>query len=135
MTEQLLFDLMGDLDISYLENNYIERDLTNQKRVRRRIAKRKRMKKGAEFALTDSLRNAVYEQRELIDTVVAPSIGEESILDKIDMRVKAVKKKVNRAVTIISGVVAMTVLAISVIAVLIKKKSIAKTLGKRVKIA
>ena len=135
MTEQLLFDLMGDLDVSFLENDYIERDLINQKRAMKRVLRKKTLKKGTEFTLTDSLRNAVYEQRELIDTVVAPSIGEETIGERIDLRMKAVKKKVNKAVTIISGIVAMAVLAISVILVLVKKKSIAKMFSKRVKIA
>ncbi len=135
MTEQLLFDLMGDLDVSFLENDYIERDLINQKRAMKRVLRKKTLKKGTEFTLTDSLRNAVYEQRELIDTIVAPSIGEEKIVDKIDLRVKAVKKKVSKAITIISGIVAMVVLAISVIVVLIKKKSIAKMFGKRVQTA
>ena len=135
MTEQLLFDLMGDLDVSFLENDYIERDLINQKRAMKRVLRKKTLKKGTEFTLTDSLRNAVYEQRELIDTIVAPSIGEEKIVDKIDLRVKAVKKKVSKAITNISGIVAMVVLAISVIVVLIKKKSIAKMFGKRVQTA
>lgn len=135
MTEQLLFDLMGDLDISLLENDYIERDLMNQRSAMKRVSRKRTMKKGTEFALTDSLRNAVYEQRELIDTVVAPSIGEDTIAEKIDFKMTAVKKKMKKAVTIISGIVAMVVLAISVIVVLIKKKSIAKMFGKRVKIA
>lgn len=136
MTEQLLVDLMGDLDISLLENDYMEHDMMQNQTVKKhRFVRSRAMKRGDEFALTDSLRNAVYEQRELIDNVIANPTDEESITDKIDIKVDAVKKKVNTAITIISGVAAAVVVAASVIVVLIRKKSLAKLFGKGIQTA
>lgn len=134
MTEQLLYDLMGNLDVSLLENEYLERDLGQQKKAvrRTRFGYKRRMKKGTEFVLTDSLKNAVFEQRELMDAIVAPSGEEDSFAEKIDEKVKSVKKKVNRVITIISGIAAMVVVTVSVVLVIIKKKNVLKIFGKRV---
>ncbi|MDD5934175.1 MAG: hypothetical protein PUC65_01215 [Clostridiales bacterium] len=133
MTEQMLVDLMGGLDISLLENQYIENDLLQQKqKAKRHLFSRKRaLRRGRKFEMADSLRTTINEQRELIDNVIANPMEDESIVEKIDMKVNSVKKKVNKAVTIISGIVAMIVVTVSVIGVLIKKKSMAKLMEKR----
>jgi hypothetical protein len=137
MTERFLIDLMGELDFGLLEDQYMERDLLNQKQaVRKKSWFHKRaFRKGTEFAVTDSLRTAVFEQRELIDTIVAHPNMEGTLADKLDVKVDAVKKKVNWLIAIISAIVSIIVLAVSVILVIIKKKSIAKLFGKRVQTA
>ena len=134
MTEQMLIDLMGGLDISLIENQYMEYDLSQQKQmVRKHRWMRKRvMRRGTEFAFADSLRTTINEQRELIDNVIANPIEDESIRNRIDTKMSSVKKKVHTAITIVSGVIAMIVVAASVIFVLIKKKSVAKLVEKRV---
>lgn len=137
MTDRFLIDLMGDLDFGLLEDQYMERDLLNQKyALSKRSKLRKRsLKRGTEFALTDSLRTAVYEQRELIDTMVANPSLESSFTSKIDDKVSAVKSKVSLLVTILSAIISIVVLAISLLLVLFKKKSISKLFGKRVQTA
>lgn len=137
MTERLLIDLMSDLEFGLLEDQYMERDLLNQKQAvkKRRWIRKKAMKRGAEFALTDSLRTAVYEQRELIDTMVAHPVTEETLTEKFNINMDVVKKKVNAIIAIVSAIVSIIVVVTSVILVLIKKKSIAKLFGKRVQTA
>ena len=137
MTERFLIDLMGDLDFGLLEDQYMERDLLNQKQAasKKHWFVKRAMKKGAEFALTDSLRTAVYEQRELIDTMVAHPSMDETLVKKLDGKVKNVKKKINWIFYIASAVVSIIVVAASVILVIFKKKSIAKLFGKRVQTA
>ncbi len=134
MTEQMLVDLMGGLNVSLIENQYMEYDLSQQKQMKRehRWIRKRVMRRGTEFALADSLRTTINEQRELIDNVIANPIEGESIRNRIDTKVDSVKKKVHTAITIVSGITAMIVLATSVIFVLIKKKSIAKLIDKRV---
>lgn len=137
MTERFLVDLMGDLDFGLLEDQYMERDLLNQKQMmsKKRWFKKKVMKKGTEFALTDSLRTAVYEQRELIDTIVAHPTMEGTLTEKLDIDVNVVKKKFNGIVAVASAIVSIIVVVVSVILFLFKKKSIAKLFGKRVQTA
>jgi hypothetical protein len=137
MKERFLIDLMGDLDFGLLEDQYMERDLLNQKLAvsKKRWFRKKAMKKGTEFSLTDSLRTAIYEQRELIDTIVAHPNTETTLSEKIDVKVDEVKKKVNWIVAIASAIISIIVVAISVILVILKKKGIAKLFGKRVQIA
>lgn len=137
MTERFLIDLMGDLDFGLLEDQYMERDLLNQKQALQKKSwfHKKALKKGTEFTLTDSLRTAVLEQRELIDTVVAHPNMEGTLADKLDVKVDAVKRKVNWLIAIVSAIISITVLAVSVLWVILKKKSIAKLFGKRVQTA
>ena len=67
MTEAMLVDLMSDLDVHFLENHYLEQDIRSQRLglFRRKRATAKSFKKGNEFVLSDSLKDTVYEQREL----------------------------------------------------------------------
>lgn len=134
MTEQMLVDMMGGLDVSLIENQYMENDLLQQKQKVRehRWGYKRAMRRGTEFAFADSLRTTINEQRELIDNVIANPNEEEGIRNCIDTKVDSVKKKVHTAITIVSGVIAMVVVAASVIFVLIKKKSISKLMDKRV---
>lgn len=137
MTERFLIDLMGDLDFGLLEDQYMERDLLNQKQAlrKKRWFHKKALRRGTEFVLTDSLHTAVMEQRELIDTIVAHPNLEGSLANKLDVKVDAVKRKVNWLIAIVSAVISVTLLAVSVIWVILKKKSIAKLFGKRVQTA
>ena len=137
MTEQMLVDLIGDIDVSLLNNQYLEKDMRLLKRKNPKVRwNHSIFRKGTVFTIHDSLQNAVNEQRELIDTVIAHPYNEEPhFTQKIETKVKAVKKKLHTAIAIASGIAAMVILAVSVIVVIAKKKTLAKIFSKRVQTA
>lgn len=138
MTERILFDLMGDLDFGLLENDYMERDVLAQKTLDKKKAAKKHSffekhawKEGTEFVISDSLKNAVLQQRELMDAVVAHPDEESNISAKLDGTVKNVKSKLNKIVTLVSSIAAVIAIVYSVVTV-IKKKTVSKLVGGRV---
>lgn len=137
MTEQMLVDLMGDLDVSLLQNDYMEHDLIYdiQKKKSHKRSHEKAWKRGAEFALTDSLKTAIYEQRELIDNMVAIPDPKDRFIEKVDVKVEAMKSRVHHVVAIISSIVAMLFLCVSLIVVVIKKWSRLRQLFKKTQTA
>lgn len=124
MLDNLLVDLMGSLDFGLLENDYMEEDLRKQQNISHAFTtKNRNMNRTTKFEIADSLRIAIREQK---DRNELPEICE-----RIDIRVDAVKNKVRKIRRIISGIIAMAVLMISVVCILIKKKSTAKLLQKK----
>ncbi len=123
--DSVLIDLMGDIDIALLENNFLEEDLLRQQNtftayVKKRINKNKNRK----FEISDSLRVAIMEQNERNEM---PEIRE-----KIEIKVEKIKNRFRFMMQIVSWIAAMVVLLVSVILILIKKKSNAKLLHKKI---
>lgn len=129
MTEAMLVDLMSDLDVHFLENHYLEQDIRSQRLglFRRKRATAKSFKKGNEFVLSDSLKDTVYEQRELYDNIVAMPMEESGDL----CEGKLYNSKRNNVIPLVSTVAAMFIVAVGIFGVLTKKKGILKWLGKR----
>ena len=124
MIDNLIIDLISDIDLRFLNNMYIEEDLNNQQSILSTIiAKRMSLNKNGKFEISDSLRTAIMEQNERND--------EPDVRRMFDIKVVAVKNKFKTMFRIASGIVAMLVLMISIIAFLIKKKSSGKLTRKK----
>lgn len=119
MTEKNLIHFMGHLDPSLLNDTYMEEDLTRKKQKRKKLFAQSIFRKGTVFTIQDSLQTAVDQKREMIDTVVAHSYEEEPLRQKIESKVRTIA-------AVASGIVAMIVLTVSVITMIVKKKSLAK---------
>lgn len=91
MNEQMLVELMEDIDISLLEDIFVEEDVSCNRG----------------FILT-----RYYQDK-----------TKAGFSEKFEIKVEAVKSKVNYLVGIVSGIVATIVLVASVAAIVIKKKS------------
>lgn len=125
MIDSVLIDLMSDIDVSLLNNNFLEEDVEKQQNtftayVKRRMILNKREK----FEISDSLRSAIMEQNERNEM---PEIRE-----KIEIKVEKIKNRFKFMIQVVSWIAAMVVLLISVVLILFKKKSSAKLLRKKI---
>lgn len=110
MTEEMLVDLMTGLDVTFLENDYLERDLSGKKKSRR--------------AFWHPLR--AYRERKQQKKPLSYEMG-EAIRTDLDKRfrygVSSVKHKVSTAVGILSGVATMVVVTLGFAALLKQKRA------------
>lgn len=123
MNEQLLIDLIGKVDVSLLQDDYIEQDLKSSLKLC--TYRRRKQKPSEPFFVTDSFRSTILEQVARNEAVRSPLIrvvSKEKFGEKLETPIQNVKKKVNYLIGIISGIAAMTVLVISVIVLFILKK-------------
>lgn len=123
--DSVLIDLMSDIDIALLDNSFLEEDLLRQQNTfTAYVKKRMNLNKNQKFEISDSLRTAIMEQNERNEM---PEIRE-----KIEIKVEKFKNKFKFMMQIVSGIAAMVVLLISIVLILIKKKSNAKLLRKKI---
>ena len=123
--DSVLIDLMSDIDVSLLNNNFIEEDVEKQQNTFTAYVKRRmNLNKRDKFEISDSLRSAIMEQNERNEM---PEIRE-----KLEIKVEKIKNKFRFMLQVVSWIAAMVVLLISVILILIKKKSSAKLLRKKI---
>ena len=127
MNEQLLVDLMGEIDISLLEENFMQKDVSLHNRVR---SKKAYIKNGEEAGLQilDARKEAIINQIEYNERLGMARLKRVSdvkagIEEKVNDKVVCIKKKFESAAGIISGIVAMIVLVAGVIKLLIHRKS------------
>lgn len=123
--DSVLIDLMSDIDVSLLDDNFLEEDLMKQQNTFTAYVKRRmHLNKRDKFEISDSLRSAIMEQNE--------RNGMPEIREKIEIKVEKVKNKFRFMIQVVSWIAAMVVLLISVILILIKRKSSAKLLRKKI---
>lgn len=123
--DSVLIDLMSDIDVSLLDNNFLEEDLMQQQNTFTAYVKRRmNFNKREKFEISDSLRSAIMEQNERNEM---PEIRE-----KIEIKVEKVKNKFRFMIQVVSWIAATVVLLISVILILIKRKSTAKLLREKI---
>lgn len=124
MIDSIMIDLMSDVDVMFLNDNYMEEDLKSQRNILSTyFTKRIKLSKNRKFEISDSLRAAIEEQNERNDMPV--------IREKLEIKVESVKNKFRTITRIVSGIAAMAVVMISIIIILIKKKSNTKLLRKK----
>lgn len=123
--DSVLIDLMSDIDVSLLNNNFLEDDVEKQQNTFTAYVKRRmNLNKREKFEISDSLRSAIMEQNERNEM---PEIRE-----KIEIKVEKIKNRFKFMIQVVSWIAAMVVLLISVVLILFKKKSSAKLLRKKI---
>lgn len=143
MIDKLLVDLMEELDVTLLNDNLIEQDMKNQQNILSTyVLGRLNLKKNNRFEISDSLRNAIMEQNEKNETL--NNQKEDNLLnegikpamrEKIEIKVDAFKDKFKLMRRIISGIAAMAILLISIVFIVIKRKSSSKLFRKKFRAA
>ena len=123
--DSVLIDLMSDLDVSLLNNNFLEEDVEKQQNTFTAYVKRRmNLNNREKFEISDSLRSAIMEQNERNEM---PEIRE-----KIEIKVEKIKNRFKFMIQVVSWIAAMVVLLISVVLILFEKKSSAKLLRKKI---
>ncbi len=131
MTDAMLVNLMSGLDISLLNDNYLEEDLRRNRAIKSRklLNRIGGLKEGREFVIKDSLQDGIEQE---IERQTAIKEKEEKICpdlsERLEVRVDNVKRRINRIWAIVTGILTMAVVAGSVVAIILKKKSSAKLL-------
>ncbi|MBE5960076.1 MAG: hypothetical protein E7256_01620 [Lachnospiraceae bacterium] len=133
MTDAMLVNLMSGLDLSYLENDYLEEDLRQNRAIKSRklLNRIGGLKEGSEFVIKDSLQDGI-EQEIGWQSEIQEKEGSlyTDLSEKLEIKVDHVKKRISRIRAIVTGILTMAVVAVSVVAIILKKKSSAKLLKK-----
>lgn len=127
MNEQLLVDLMGELDVSLLEESFMQKDILLQDNIRSRNAYF-RNGEDTNLQMLDTRRCAIISQIEHNERfnrgkLQAVNDVKAEIEETVENKVAGIRRKYEAVVGIVSGVAAMTVLVAGVIRLVVHKRS------------
>lgn len=130
MTDTILIDLMSDIDVALLDDDYMERDMKRmEKSWISSIVHREKRAKAMESAC-DGLHQTVKEKRKQKMPDYSPLSYEWGEAIRTDLEgkfhdgVSKMKRKASAAAGFIYGILTMAVVAISFVALLGKKEKI-----------